>query len=337
MLERTAKKIEDRDQRLLTFLKGNKQNNEHKEETEALVKRHSTVLAVTDQELSQTTLVEHNIETGDAAPIRQKARPIPMATRVELRRILSDLQERKVIEPSNSSWASPIVLVQKKDGSLRLCVDYRKVNQVTRVDSYPLPTIDSILQSLRGKGFFSTLDLSSGYWQISLSEVAKQKSAFTTTEGLYQFCVLPFGLFSSPAVFQRLMHTVLGHLLGEEVFCYLDDIIVATDSVERHLHVLGKVFHSLQEAGLRLNPKKCVLLEKKVGFLGHVIDQEGLHMDPSKVEAIVNYPLPQSRSDLRTFLGMCSYYRKFVLGFSKVAAPLHELTSEKTKFEWSVE
>ncbi|EYC13483.1 hypothetical protein Y032_0043g738 [Ancylostoma ceylanicum] len=133
------------------------------------------------------------------------------------------------------------------------------------------------------------------------------------------------------------MHTVLGPLLGEEVFCCLDDIIIATDTAEKHLQMLEKVFNALQGAGLKLNPRKCVLLEKKVEFLGHVIDREGLHMDPSKVEAIVNYPLPQSRSELRTFLGMYSYYRKFVLGFAKVAAPLHELTSEKTKFEWTTE
>ncbi|EYC36599.1 hypothetical protein Y032_0877g2818, partial [Ancylostoma ceylanicum] len=337
MLERTAEKLKDREQRLMMFLKGNKQDDEFNEAIQLLVNQHASVFAVTDQEPSQTNLVEHKIETRDAEPIRQKARPIPLATRVELRRILNDLQERRVIEPSKSSWATLIVLVQKKDGTLRLCVDYRNVNQVTRVDSYPLPTIDSILQSLKGKGFFSTLDLSSGYWQISLPEDAKQKSAFTTTEGLYQFCVLPFGLSSSPPVFQRLMHTVLGPLLGEEVFCYLDDIIIATDTVERHLQMLENVFNALQGAGLKLNPRKCVLLEKKVEFLGHVIDREGLHMDPSKVEAIVNYPLPQSRSELRTFLGMCSYYRKFVLGFAKVAAPLHELTSEKTKFEWTTE
>lgn len=334
MLERTAAQVTNREQELLDMLTS-KRGSKLDEDLEKLVKRFADVFAVSEQELTQTALVEHTIETGDAKPIKQKARPIPMSTRVELRRILNDLQERKIIESSKASWASPIVLVQKKDGTLRLCVDYRKVNQVTKVDSYPLPTIDTMLQSLRGRKFFSTLDLSSGYWQIALSESAKEKSAFTTTEGLYQFRVLPFGLSSSPAVFQRLMHLALGELLGEEVFCYLDDVMIATETEERHRAMLEKVFAALRAAGLKLNPKKCVLGETKVEFLGHVIDGQGLHMDPAKVQAVVNYRLPRSRSELRTFLGMCSYYRKFVLGFSKVAAPLHELTSEKAPFEWT--
>lgn len=240
MLERTEASVQDREGKLWELLKSRKKSEALNEHLMCLVKRYADVFAVSEQELSQTALVEHTIETGDASPIRQKARPIPLATRVELRRILSDLQSRKVIEPSSSSWASPIVLVQKKDGTLRLCVDYRKVNAVTKIDSYPLPTIDTMLQSLRGKKWFSTLDLASGYWQISLSQEAKEKSAFTTTEGLYQFRVLPFGLASSPAVFQRLMHVVLGPLLGEEIFCYLDDILVATSSVERHIELMEK-------------------------------------------------------------------------------------------------
>ncbi|KAK6009174.1 integrase core domain protein [Ostertagia ostertagi] len=334
MLERTVEASTDREEKLLTALRAKRTSGECDEAMVALVRRYANVFAVSEQELTQTNLVEHNIDTGEAMPIRQKARPVPLATRAELRHILNDLHERKIIEPSKSSWASPIVLVQKKDGTLRLCVDYRKLNQVTKIDSYPLPSIDTILQSLKGKRYYSTLDLSSGYWQIALSEDAKEKSAFTTTEGLYQFRVLPFGLASSPAVFQRLMHAVLGPLLGDEVFCYLDDIMVATETVEQHLHVLERVFQQLSKARLKLNPRKCVLLERKVEFLGHIIDQKGLHMDPAKVEAIKRYPLPRSRSDLRTFLGMCSYYRKFVLGFSKVAAPLHEMTSEKVLFKW---
>ncbi|EYC38726.1 hypothetical protein Y032_0699g1624, partial [Ancylostoma ceylanicum] len=293
------------------------------------------VFAVSDQELTQTNVVEHRIETGEAAPIKQKARPIPLSTKLELKRILSDLQERGVIEPSSSSWASPIVLVRKKDGTLRLCVDYRKVNQVTKLDCYPLPTIDTILQNLKGKTWFSTLDLSSGYWQIKLADDTKEKSAFTTTEGLYQFRVLPFGLASSPAVFQRLMHLVLSKLLSDEVSCYLDDIMVATCSKERHVEVLSKVFEALRRANLKLNPRKCKLFKRRVDFLGHVIDEKGLHTDPAKVKSIMQYPLPKDRTELRIFLGMCSYYRKFVLGFSKVAGELHEMTSEKKDFAWT--
>ncbi|XGW20173.1 hypothetical protein V3C99_003753, partial [Haemonchus contortus] len=246
-----------------------------------------------------------------------------------------DLQDRNIIEPSSSPWSSPIVLVRKKDGSLRLCVDYRKVNQVTHIDSHPLPTIDTILQNLKGKSWFSTLDLSSGYWQMKLADGAKEKSAFAITEGLYQFKVLPFGLASSPAAFQRLMHSVLHSLQGDEVSCYLDDIIVATATKERHMVVLGKVLERLRLEKLKLNPKMCILMEPKVEFLGHVLDKDGLHADPKKISAIREYPTPQTRSELKTFLGMCSYYRKFILRFSKIAAPLHEMTSQGTKFEWT--
>ncbi|RCN25553.1 reverse transcriptase, partial [Ancylostoma caninum] len=321
MLERTTTSPPERTATLLRLLRENKNDHENETLWQSLVEANTDVFAVTDQELTQTTLIEHDIDTGTAQPIRQKARPIPLGTRMALRQILLDLQDRNIIQPSKSSWASPIVLVQKKDGSLRLCVDYRRVNQVTRIDSYPLPTIDAMLQNLKGKKFFTTLDLSSGYWQIKLSPRAQEKSAFTTTEGLYEFKVLPFGLASSPPVFQRMMHAVLGHLLGDEVACYLDDVMVATSTVERHLDLLNQVFGAFRNANLKLNPRKCVLLEQKVEFLGHMVDAEGVHMDPRKVSSILDYPLPQTRAELRTFIGMCSYYRKFVLGFSKVAGP----------------
>ncbi|EYC28494.1 hypothetical protein Y032_0007g3255 [Ancylostoma ceylanicum] len=335
MLERTSTPIADRWRILVELLNQNKSETKLDDEFEKVLHNYQDVFAVNEQELTQTPLVEHNIETGASPPIRQKARPIPLATRVELRKILADLEDRNIIEPSKSSWSSPIVLVQKKDGSLRLCVDYRKLNQVTRLDGHPLPTIDTILQNLKDKKYFSTLDLSSGYWQVKLAESAKEKSAFATTEGLYQFKVLPFGLASSPAEFQRLMMMVLGPLLGDEVSCYLDDIIVATASRERHIEVLSEVLERLRQACLKLNPKKCIFFEPKVEFLGHVLDKDGLHADPKKVSAIQDYPLPQSRSEMRTFLGMCSYYRKFILRFSKIAAPLHEMTSEKNPFVWS--
>ncbi|KHJ86741.1 hypothetical protein OESDEN_13499 [Oesophagostomum dentatum] len=190
---------------------GKQKGFEYVKEVEQLVKQFSEIFAVTDQKLSQIKLVKHDIETGNAAPIRQKARPIHLATRVEveLRRILDDLQTRG------------------------------------------------------GKHFFSTLDLISAYWPISLSKDAKQKSAFTATENLYQFYVLPFGLSSSPAVFQRLMRTALKPLLGEEEFCYLDDIIIATDTAQRHVEMMEKVFRALRVAGLRLDPKNVFSWNEK--------------------------------------------------------------------------
>ncbi|EYC34920.1 hypothetical protein Y032_1273g3795, partial [Ancylostoma ceylanicum] len=209
-----------------------------------IIKENNTVFAVEDVELSQTSLVKHEIDTGDTAPIRQRTRPVPIGARAEFKEIIRSLLERGIIERSTSPWASPVVLVKKKDGSIRLCVDYRELNKVTRQDAYPLPAIDVMLQSLQGKRYFTTLDMCSGYWQIPLSNDAKEKSAFTTSEGLFQFTVLPFGLCTSPAEFQRLMDRVLGDLKDREVFVYIDDILIATESEERHYDVLLHVLRA---------------------------------------------------------------------------------------------
>ncbi|EYC44211.1 hypothetical protein Y032_0468g2007 [Ancylostoma ceylanicum] len=295
------------------------------------------VFAVSDRELTRTNLVEMNIDTGESSPIRLKARPVPLAVRQKLKDMLEDLQRRNIIERSKSDWAFPIVLVEKKDGSLRLCVDYRELNKRIKQDSYPLPTVEAVLQSLAGKKFFSTLDMCSGYWQIPLSKEAKEKSAFTTPEGLFQFTVTPFGLSTSPPVFQRMMDMVLYDLTGSEVFCYIDDIIICTHTRERHLELLREICQRMRDAGLKLKAQKCVLLQTQVSFLGHLIDANGLHMDPRKVEVIKNYPTPTNIKQLRTFLGMASFYRKFCLGFSKQTSCLFALTSAKVKWSWDEE
>lgn len=283
--------------------------------------------------MTQTTLVVHGIDTGDSKPIKQKTRPIPIVARKEFKGIIKDLLERKVIEPSSSEWASPVVLVKKKDGTLRLCIDYRQLNKVTKQDSYPLPTIDAVLQSLSGKKVFSTLDMASGYWQIKLTEEAKAKSAFTTSEGLFQFTALPFGLCTSPAVFQRMMDRVQEELHVKDV--NIDDILVATESLERHYEVLEKVLQCMRRANLRLKPQKCKFVRNEVSFLGHKISEKGVQTDLAKIEEISRYPQPVSVRELRTFLGMASYYRKFIMGFSKIAKSLYNLTSPKTPWKWA--
>lgn len=263
----------------------------------ALLDEFPNAFSVCDKELTGTNKVEMDIDTGDNKPIKMKARLVPLGIRKKLRELLADLESRKIIE-SSSEWAFPIVLVEKKDGSLRLCVDYRELNKRIKLDSYPLPTIDGVLQSLSGKSYFSTLDFCSGYWQIPLAPEAREKSAFTTAEGLFQFRVTPFGLSTSPPVFQRLMDAVLHDVLGAEVFCYIDDIIICTDTRERHIELLKRVCTLLQGAGLRLKAQKCVLMQSRVSFLGHIVDSQGIHMDPKKVEAIVNYAVPKNGKEL---------------------------------------
>ncbi|EYC39420.1 hypothetical protein Y032_0656g1207 [Ancylostoma ceylanicum] len=254
----TARDAAERLSKLRELLAGNPKDGQLKAELWPIIKENNKVFAVEDEELTQTNLVQHEIDTGDTLPIRQRTRPVPLGTRQEFKEILNGLLDRGIIRESNSPWASPVVLVKKKDGSLRVCVDYRELNKHTKQDAYPLPAIDVMLQSLQGKKVFTTLDLCSGYWQIPLSDDAKAKSAFTTSEGLFEFTVLPFELSTSPAEFQRLMDLVMGERKNKEVFVYIDDILIATETEERHYEVLTEVLKALHSANLKLKPQKCV-------------------------------------------------------------------------------
>ncbi|EYC39508.1 hypothetical protein Y032_0653g1175 [Ancylostoma ceylanicum] len=326
-------------QRLDELVKTIQKDGEQPAKMLNLIKLYSDVFAMNDSELTQTDLVTHNIDTGNHPPIKQKTRPVPIGARQEFKQIIKNLEERGIVRKSRSEWASPVVLVRKKDGTLRLCVDYRELNKVTKHDSYPLPSIDVILQSLGGKRYFSTMDMMSGYWQIKLSEEAKQKSAFTTSEGLFEFQVLPFGLTTSPAEFQRMMDVVLegSGVKDKEVFVYIDDILIATESLDRHYAVVEIVLEALRRVNLKLKPQKCEFLKREVAFLGHIIDENGVRTDPDKVRKIVEYPKPKKVKDLRTFLGMAAYYRKFILNFSRIARSLYALTSPKNDWKWSAE
>ena len=233
-----------------------------------------------------------------------------------------------IIEPSESPWSSPIVLAKKKDGKYRFCIDFQKVNEVTRKDAYPLPFINAILDKLRRARFISSIDLKHGYWQIPLTAASRPITAFTIpSRGLFQFRVMPFGLHSAPATFQRLMDRIIGPELEPYCFVYLDDIIVLGESFEHHLDMLKEVFSRLRAANLRVrvNPEKCVFARKSLVYLGHVVTEEGIHTDPNKVTAITGLEPPNTVRRLRRFLGMASWYRRFVPQFSQIAAPLNRL------------
>ena len=235
-----------------------------------------------------------------------------------------------------STWVSPVVLVKKKHGSTRFCVDYRRLNAVTRKDSYPLPRIDDTVEALVGMHWFSTLDLCSGYWQVKMDEPSKEKTAFTTGNGLWQFRVMPFGLCNAPATFERLMERVLSGLPPNVALVYIDDILVSGRTFQEHLNNLRNVFQRLHKANLKLSPNKCYLLQKQVKYLGHVVSAEGVSADPQKVEAILSWPVPSCTSETRSFLGLCSYYRKFVQSFADIAKPLHRLIEAGRQFKWTL-
>ncbi|GFT92065.1 retrovirus-related Pol polyprotein from transposon 17.6 [Trichonephila clavipes] len=247
------------------------------------------------------------------------------------------MKNNDVIEPSSSPWASPIVLVRKKNGSTRFCVDYRRLNDVTKKDSYPLPRIDDTLDTLAGNTWFSTLDLKSGYWQVELHPDDKEKTAFTTGQGLWQFKVMPFGLCNAPATSECLMETVLRGLSYEACLVYLDDIIIVGHSFEEHLKNIRRVLQKLKEANLKLRPSKYHLFRREVTYLGHVISAEGVRTDPDKISAVKDWNCPSDVHQLWSFLGLCTYYRKFVKNFSTIARPHHKLTEAKQKFIWTVD
>ena len=295
------------------------------------------VFSLEEGERGETDLVTMSIDTGDAHPQKQAPRRMPFVLRQEVAKQLKDMQRNGVIQPSCSPWSSPVVMVRMKDGSHRFCVDYRGLNAVTRADTFPLPRIDDLLDQLGGARYFSTLDLASGFWQIRVEPESREKTAFVTSQGLYEFLVMP----NAPAVFQRLMQKVLARLNPEDgrefVTAYLDDILVFSSTLEEHLCHLRKVVNRLKSVNLKLKPVKCQFVRGEVEYLGHVITPLGLKPNARLTEAVQNFPRPRDCHGVRRFLGMASYYRRFVAGFAKIAQPLHRLTAKDVPFNWTAE
>eukprot|EP00117_Sycon_ciliatum_P032506 scpid17251/ scgid4942/ Retrovirus-related Pol polyprotein from transposon 17.6; Protease; Reverse transcriptase; Endonuclease len=281
----------------------------------------------------------HKIDTSTHTPIKQAARRIPYHRRVALQTLLDELLEKGIIQESISPWASPIVLVPKKNGSLRLCVDYRKLNGVTKPDAYPIPRVDDMLDSLSGCKWFSSLDLASGYWQIAMDPDDRAKTAFTTPLGLYEFTVLPMGCRNGPATFQRVMEAVLRGLCNAaaEPFCrvFFDDVLNASETLSGQVLILSRVFERVRSAGLRFNLAKCSFFRSDVAFLGHRVSADGISPDPDKVSAILAWKTPKSVTAVRSFLGFAGYYRRFIRGFAQRSAPLTALTGKNAQFVWT--
>jgi hypothetical protein len=295
--------------------------SEQRQDLNALLEEYSDVFALRSSELGRTDSVQHTIELLDEHPIRQPPRPIPFALREKVAEMIEDYLERRVIRPSNSPYSNPIVLVRKKDGSLRFCVDYRKLNAVTKKDAYPLPNIDTTLLSIGRMEFAASLDLDGAYWQICMDPASIEKTAFPTPNGLYEWTVMPFGLCNAVSTFQRFIERVLRGLIGSFVHVYLDDILVFSESWSEHLSHLKTVFERLRQAGVKLKPSKCHLAEKEIAYLGHKLDSHGVRKDESKVSSVRNYPRPMNAIELRRFLGLVGYYRKFIPRFAMIARP----------------
>ena len=312
------------------------QDHPHATKLRELLEANKDVFAADPKRPGVSSGVAHSIPVlSDQRPIYQRARRAGPVELTAQHQEIEAMLHANVIRPSSSPWSSPVVLVRKPDGSWRFCIDYRRLNDITISDRYPLPRIDDILDRLGGRSIFSTLDMASGYWQVPMDPHDIPKTAFSTPSGHYEFTTMPFGLKNAPATFQRTMDVLLSGLTGQACWVYLDDIIVASRTWESHLNDLAAVFGRIRSAGFHLRLDKCRFARPELKFLGHIISGKGVSVDPAKVSAIVDYPAPIDVASVRRFLGMAGYYRRFVPSFSIVATPLFALTTKDTPFNWS--
>ncbi|CAA0818854.1 Uncharacterized mitochondrial protein AtMg00860, partial [Striga hermonthica] len=280
--------------------------------------------------------VEFTIDLVPGADPVSKA-PYRMAPK-ELQELKTQIQELLnfgFIRPSLSLWGAPVLFVKKKDGSMRMCIDYRELNALTVKNKYPLPRIEDLFDQLRGASVFSKIDLRSGYHQLKIRESDISKTAFRTRYGHYEFVVMPFGLSNAPAVFMDLMNRVFHPFLDQFVIVFIDDILVYSRSIDQHKEHLRIVLETLRREKLYAKFLKCEFWLDRVAFLGHIVTARGIEVDPSKIEALSKWDTPRSAADVRSFLGLAGYYRRFIEGFSKIAQPLTNLTKKAVRFDWS--
>ena len=242
--------------------------------------------------------------------------------------------EKGFIQPNVSLWEAPILFVKKKDGSLQLCIDYRELNKVTIKNKYPLHRIDDLLDQLSGSSVFSKIDLRSGYHQLRVKAEDVLKTTFRTRYGHYEFLVMPFGLTNAPAVFMDYMNRIFRLYLDQFVVVFIDDILIYSKSIEEHEKHLRMVLNILKEKQLYAKLSKCKFWLTEVKFLGHVISRDGVAVDPSKVEAMLNWKRPETVTEIRSFLGLAGYYRRFIQNFSRIAMPLTKLTRKNQQYVW---
>lgn len=285
------------------------------------------VFAQHDLDFGRTDKVRHHIKLSDESPFKQRARPIHPQDIEAVRKHIQELLDTGVIRESESPFSSPIVVVRKKNGQVRLCIDYRRLNLQTIKDAYSLPKLEDTFRALNGSQWFSVLDLKSGFYQIEVEDADKPKTAFVCPLGFWEFNRMPQGVTNAPSTFQRLMERCMGDMHLKDVLVFIDDLIVFSKTLEEHEERLMKVLSRLKEFGLKLSPEKCVFFQTSVRYLGHVVSRNGVETDPEKIAALKTWPVPQKLQELRSFLGFAGYYRRYVKGYSSIVKPLHDLTS----------
>ena len=291
-------------------------NKEEKETVFKVLQKWSPIFSKGPTDLGKTDLIKHEIHLKDDTPFKDPYRRIPPALFEEVREHLKEMLEAGAIRESSSPFSSNVVLVRKKDKSLRFCIDFRKLNSRTIKDAYSLPRIEETIDSLAGSKYFSKLDLRSGYWQVEIREEDKHKTAFTVGSlGFYECNRMAFGL----------MERCMGPLNLKECLIYLDDIIIFSKTFEEHMKRLEDCFERLQQHGLKLKGSKCEFLQREIQYLGHIVSESGIKTDPDKINTLRKWPVPTNIPELRSFLGFAGYYRRFVEGYAKLAKPLNDL------------
>jgi transposase InsO family protein len=309
----------------------------HKYRVMQVCARYPKVWSTSSMDLGRTNLMEHSLELSDTVPSNIRNYRVDPKKKHARDQLIQEQLEMGIIEPSTSPWNSPVVLVKKKDGSLRFCVDYRGVNGKIKQHVFPLPTLNDFLEKLSGNSWFTSLDMCSGFFQVGLDRKSREITAFSSTYGHWQYNVLPQGMINSPAQFQQLMNIALGPMLDRGALVYIDDILLYNNTFESHLDTLEQLLGRLSDANLKLKPSKAHLANQVLNFLGFVISGEGILPNPAKCQVIVDWPTPTSAKETKSFLGLCSYYRRVVRHFATTAKCLHELASLDRKYkkgEW---
>ncbi|CAG9109133.1 unnamed protein product [Plutella xylostella] len=336
----SAPSVGPRTKKVLDQLRTDHLNDEESNLLLDVCAQYSDIFHLPEDKLTCTSAIEHSIETTTSNPIHTKTYRFPECHKREVENQINKMLEQEIISPSVSPWSAPIWVVPKKiDASgqkkWRVVIDYRKLNDVTIGEVYPIPQISEILDQLGQSKYFSTLDLASGFHQIKVSD--GKKTAFSVPQGHFQFNRMPFGLKNAPSTFQKLMNTCLSGLQGTRCFVYLDDIVIYSHDLQTHIDNLSAVFERIRQFNLKLQPDKCEFLRKEVAYLGHVISDEGVKPNPDKIKAVAEFPIPESPKDIKSFLGLVSYYRRFIPDFSKTAKPLTSLLKKEIPFEWKNE